>query len=230
MDARCGGHDGALHLLCDGPVGRGGSEDRTDYSLEREAEDIMAVLDVAGPDAYLLGHSSGAIYTLEAALSAPLAGLVLYEPPLHGFHGRFVEQVWDRIRIAAQEERYDDVVSIFLTDEAELPEEALSQLRTTPLWEHRVALAPQSVREWEALAEVGLTVDRYRNVTVPTLLLAGTETADHPSFATQALESTLPDARTVMLDGQGHTANLLAPEMVAQELTEFLLDATRSHR
>lgn len=49
-----------------------------------------------------------------------------------------------------------------------------------------VALAPQSVREWDHLVEASLPVDRYEGITVPTLLLAGTETEDHPSFATHA--------------------------------------------
>lgn len=204
--------------------GRGGSADRSNYSLEREVEDIEAVLDAAGPGAYLLGHSSGAIYTLEVALRASIAGLILYEPPLHGTHGRFVEVVWDRLRIAAQEERFEDVVSIFLTDEAGLSEEVVSHIRTTPLWDHRVALAPHSVREWEELIRVRPPVERYRSISVPTLLLAGTETADHPSFATKELESTLPDVRTAMLDGQGHSANLIAPDLVAQEVTAFLAD------
>jgi pimeloyl-ACP methyl ester carboxylesterase len=207
--------------------GRGGSDDRADYSLEREVEDIRAVLEVAGPDAYLLGHSSGAIYNLEAALHAPLAGLILYEPPLHAFHGPFVEDVLDCIRMAAREERFDDVVSIFFNDEARVPENELSRLKATQLWEHMVALAPQSVREWEELGEVGLTVDRYRNVAVPTLLLAGTITKNHPSFATQALESILPHARTVMLDGQGHSGSQSAPDLVAKVATSFMLEGSR---
>lgn len=177
--------------------GRGRSDHHTEYSLEREVEDIGAVLEMAGPDAYMLGHSSGAIYTLEAARRFPVAGLVLYEPPLNAFYGRFVEDVLPSIRTAIREERFDDVVSIFLRDEAQLPESDLSFLRETPLWEQMVTLAPQSVHEWEELVEAGLTADRYRDVAVPTLLLAGTLTLDHPSFATQALETTLPDARTV---------------------------------
>lgn len=207
--------------------GRGGSDDHADYSLEREVEDIEAVLEAAGPEAYLLGHSSGAIYTLEVARRSPLAGLVLYEPPLHGFHGRFVEEVWPRIRAAAEEGRFEEVVSTFLADEAGLPDDVLASLRETPLWQHRVALAPHSVREWAELIRLRPTVDRYRDVSVPTLLLAGTETEGHPSFATRDLQELLPDVRTALLEGQGHTANLMAPDLVARELLAFLGTAVR---
>lgn len=138
--------------------GRGASEHHTDYSFEREAEDIGAVLAVAGPEAHLLGHSSGAIYALEAARRSPPAGLILYEPPLHA--GPEFERILERMRRAAKEERLDDVVSIFLREEGRLPEEELSLMRETPLWERMVALAPQSVREWRELVEAAPTVDR----------------------------------------------------------------------
>lgn len=97
--------------------GRGASEDHAEYSLESEVDDIGAVLETAGPDAFLFGHSSGAIYALEAALQYPIAGLVLYEPPLHAFHGRFVDDALSRMLVAAREERFEDVVAIFARDE-----------------------------------------------------------------------------------------------------------------
>lgn len=206
--------------------GRGGSDDRAEYSIDREVEDISAVLQAAGPDAYLLGHSSGAIYALETALRSPIVGLILYEPPLHGFYGRFAEDVWEPLRVAAEEERFDDVVSVFLADEAELPDSEITALRETPLWDDMVALAPHSVREWAALIHERPPVERYRDVAVPTLLLAGSETTTHPSFATEDLKDTLLDARIALLEGQGHLANRMAPDSVAQAVKEFCLDRT----
>lgn len=203
--------------------GRGGSDNRTNYSLNHEAEDIIAVLEAAGTDAFLLGHSSGAIYVLEVALKTSPAGLILYEAPIHGFHG----EIWDHIRIAAEEERFEDVVSIFLTGEAELSGEELVSLKTTPSWDQMVGLAPHSAREWAELVQNKPTVNRYQDIKVPTLLLTGTETENHPSFATQGLDDTLPNTRIVKLNGQGHTANLSAPEMVAKEITNFILETNR---
>ena len=209
--------------------GRGGSDSHTNYSLNSEAEDIVAVLKAAGPDAYLLGHSSGAIYALEAALKTPPAGLILYEPPIHAFHGRFIEETLGRIQNASVKEQFEDALSIFLTDEAGLSGEEVAFFQSTPGsgWDQMVKLTPHSVKEWAELAQNKPTINRYRDIAVPTLFLAGTETENNPSFATQALDDMLPKSRIVKLIGQGHGANLSAPEMVAKEITNFILETNR---
>lgn len=205
--------------------GRGRSDDGADYALEREVEDIEAVLDAAGPGAYLLGHSSGAIYALEAARRRPVAGLVLYEPPIH-MRRRF-DAIFERIQPLIEEGRNDDAVALFFREEAGVPDEQLSIMRTTDLWGEMVALAPTALREWAALLEAGLTVERYGDLSMPTLLLTGTMTQDHPSFATRELDATLPDTRIVTLDGQAHAANRMAPDLLAREVTEFMLAVAR---
>lgn len=208
--------------------GRGWSDDRTDYSLKKEAEDIAAVLEEAGPDAFLLGHSSGAIYALEAALTSSLAGLVLYEPPILAFEkNRFFEKNRDPVRIAADEERWEDMVSIFLKDEARISEEELTFLQASPFWEPMVDLAPVTACEWVELEENKPTVNRYQNIKVPTLFLTGSENENHPSFATKALNERLPDARIVILNGHGHSAHLDDPKLVAKEITNFILEPNR---
>ena len=200
--------------------GRGGSEGRPEYSLEHDVNDIIAVLEEAGPDTYLLGHSGGAIISLEAAKRAQITGLILYEPPLH--LERFVEDIWDRFHSAAQGERYEEALTIFLAEEAEVPDDIIAEIQGTPHWDHMLEHTPHTVAEIEALVDAQFEVDRYKDISVPTLMLAGTETADHPSFATQALDDLLPNARTAWLDGEGHVANETSPEMVAQEVIEFV--------
>jgi pimeloyl-ACP methyl ester carboxylesterase len=209
--------------------GRGGSDSHTNYSLNSEAEDIVAVLKIAGPSANLLGHSSGAIYVLEAALKTPPAKLILYEPPLHAFHGRFVEETLSRIQNASAKEQYEDALSIFLTDEVGLSEKQVALLQSTPGsgWDQMVNLTPHSVKEWTELAKQKPTLTRYRDIAIPTLLLTGTETENHVSFATKSLDDILPKSRIVKLNGQGHGANLNAPEMVAKEITSFILETNR---
>jgi len=207
--------------------GRGGSNSHTYYSLNSEAEDIVAVLKVAGPEAYLLGHSSGAIYALEAALKMPPAGLILYEPPIHAFHGRFAEETLKRIQDASVKGNFEEALSIFLTDEGGLPESVVAKLQSTSGWDQMVKLTPHSVKEWSELAQKKPTVERYRDVAVPTLFLTGTETENHASFATQALHEMFPKSRIVKLNGQGHGANLDAPEIVAKEISSFILETNR---
>lgn len=201
--------------------GRGSSSDGGDYSFDREIEDIAAVLEAAGPGASLLGHSSGAIYALETARRFPVARLILYEPPL-----RWAEQgdpagLVDRIRAHVDEGRLEEAAMLFFREEGRLPDEALAFLRSQPEWERMVALAPVCVREWEAILAAKLSVERYRELSVPTLLLAGSENLDHPSMATSQLAATLRDVRTAVLEGHGHMANRTDPALVAEEVRRF---------
>jgi pimeloyl-ACP methyl ester carboxylesterase len=200
--------------------GRGRSGDSTNYSLEREIEDIKAVLNAAGPGSFLLGHSSGAIYALEAASRFPVAGLVLYEPPLH-YQVQFAK-VFDHMRVEAQSHRYDEALAVFMREEAGLPEDQIAAARSSPDWQGWAALMPTMVREWNEIIRFAPSVDRYRNLSVPTLLLTGSETEHHPSFATRALQGAMPDARTSVLEGQGHEGNSTAPDLVAREVSKFL--------
>lgn len=200
--------------------GRGRSGDGTDYSLDHEVADIAAVLDAAGPDASLLGHSSGAIYVLEAARRAPVGRLVLYEPPLR-WNSRW-ESILNRFRDHLDAEDPEAAATLFFREEAQLSEDDLSALRSSPHWPVMTARAWLCLREWDAIRDAGLQVDRYRDLSVPTLLLAGTETDDHPTFATHQLEQVLPNARTEMLDGQGHMAHQAVPDAVARVVSRFL--------
>lgn len=199
--------------------GRGRSGDGEDYNFQREIEDIDAVLSILGPDTYLLGHSSGAIYTLEAALRNPIAGLILYEPPLH-FRG--FENLLNDIRSLVEKDRLDDATALFLTEEAGASESDMSDLRAAPYWPGITELSPTLVREWDAILEFNPTVERYQFLSMPTLLLSGTESLSNPSFATDDLERLLPDVRKMMLDGQGHEGNVMVPSVVAEKLETFL--------
>ena len=83
--------------------GRGRSGDGADYRFDREIEDIGAVVEAAGVGAHLVGHSSGAIYALEAARRFPIGQLVLYEPPLN-FKGREAATLVETMRVKRYEE------------------------------------------------------------------------------------------------------------------------------
>ncbi len=206
---------------------RGRSGDGDDYSFDREIEDIAAVLDAAGPDASLLGHSSGAIYALEAARRTPVERLILYEPPLRWAERGDPRNLVDRIRALVDDDQPELAAELFFAEEGRLDDEGLAFLKKRPAWERMVALAPVCVREWDAILDARLSVDRYREVPAATLVLAGSENLDHPSMATDTLSATLPDVRTVVLDGHAHQAHLADPELVAAEVHTFLSENAR---
>lgn len=204
---------------------RGNSGDGDDYSFDRELEDIVAVLEAAGPDASLLGHSSGAIYALETARRTPVERLVLYEPPLRWAERDDPAGLVDRVRELIDDGHPEEAAELFFAEEGRLDDEGLGLLRASPAWESMLALAPVCVREWDAILDARLSVDRYRELPTPTLLLAGSENLDHPSMATDLLSATLPDVRTVVLDGHAHQAHLTDPALVAAEVHAFLTES-----
>ena len=202
--------------------GRGRSGDGPEHSLDRECEDIKAVLDIAGPGAHLLGHSYGAICSLEAACRFPVDRLVLYEPPLF-FSGQKAEELIEHFCAAMESNQVDQAIALFLKGGPELSDDEVSALQATPLWKEMLELAPTLARELEAINRLGSNLERYRELSVRTLLLVGTASSADLKAASSGLGDTLPNVRTVLLDGQGHVANLLVPDAVAREVTDFLL-------
>lgn len=206
--------------------GRGSSGDGDDYAFDREIDDIAAVLEEAGPDASLLGHSSGAIYALETARRVPVERLVVYEPPLRWAERGDPDRMVDRVRALVEDGRLEDAAELFFREEGREDDQGIAFLKTLPIWQQMVELAPICVREWDEIIRAQLSVDRYREMSTPTLLLAGSDNLDHPSMATDALSATLPSVRTEVFDGHAHTAHAADPAMVADTVGAFL-DANR---
>jgi pimeloyl-ACP methyl ester carboxylesterase len=206
--------------------GRGRSGDSQAYAIEREYEDVEAALIIAGEGVSLLAHSFGAVCGLGAVLRAPVARMVLYEPPLAvggPLDGQDLRAYGDAIAAGDP----DRALEIGYTRFAGIPEEQVRWMRTSPLaateWAQARALAWTWTREAAAVAELGPSLDRYRGIQTPTLLLLGEKSAPRPlRDTTEALSRTLPHARISELRGHGHLANLRAPALVADRVREFL--------
>jgi len=203
--------------------GRRRSGDAADYAIEREYEDVQALLKVAGPEAHLFGHSFGAIIALGAALRSSMGRLILYEPPLP-IRGPVAGSMLEIYRTAVEENRLDDALVFGLEHFAGTSAEEIALIRSKPQWSRQVYLAPTWVRELEAIDNLGPNLDRYKNLNMPVLLLTGTSSKDYPlRAASEVLSTILPHASLEHLQGQGHTAHLTAPQMLADVVTNFLL-------
>ena len=203
--------------------GRATSGDAPHYSIEHEYEDIQAALEMAGEQANLVAHSFGAVCALGAALQSPVGKLVLYEPPLP-VGGTVAGPYLPDYRAAIEAGDPDKALEIGYTHFASVPASKVQVMRGTPEWAEARTLAHTWAREVEAVERHGPSLERYRSLRVPTLLLLGTQSAPHPlRDTTEALAKTLPDARIVDLLGQGHLANLRAPALVAERVRKFLL-------
>lgn len=202
--------------------GKGRSGLGSGYSVEAEAADVKAVLDAAGPEAALLGHSSGALIALETARRYPMAKLLIYEPPFY-FGGPEVDSLMARYKAKLDADDSDAAIDLLSREELKMTDEQIAFLRSTPAWEILKSLAPTFPAEWEAIWKFDPQVENYRDLAMPTLLMTGSMTESNPSYPTQALLELLPDARKVILPGQGHMGHLQAPDIVAGAIAKFLL-------
>ena len=103
-----------------------------------------------------------------------------------------------------------------------MPEAEITALRAQPAWPARVAAAPTIVRELRAIPQVSFDPGQAARITVPTLLLTGSDSDDPFAADLATVAAALPDARIGVLDGQRHVADILAPELFARRLLAFL--------
>jgi len=205
--------------------GRGESGDgRAPHSLEREVEDVEALLDVAGAGAALVGHSFGGAVALETALRAaePLAAVAVYEPAI-GVGGSIAPADVDRMQSLIARGEPDAALDIAI---AGLDAAGLVSADPRPPGSRRpdpvLALAPTVPRELRAVTAPGLDFDRYATLDLPALVLVGTRSPRVQRRNCERLAAALPDARLTRLEGLGHVAHTAAPDAVAGALEAFL--------
>jgi len=202
--------------------GRGESGDSPHYTIEREYEDVAAVVDAIGDAVNLLGHSFGALCALEAALRTPhVRSLIAYEPPA-GLMPLDPPDFVDRLQSLLDAGDREGTVITFLREGVRMPPHELEYYKTLPAFPARVAAAHTLPREFRAAQEYHLEPERFRDLDVPTLLLIG---GDSPSFFRQNAETwhtVLPNSRIVALPGQQHVAMDTAPELFVGEVKAFL--------
>lgn len=203
--------------------GHGRSElGASSYSIGREYDDVVAVLSAAGCDASLVGHSYGAICALGAAMRTSVRRLVLYEPPLP-IGGLIAGDNLTPYCRAVADGRLDDALEIGLKKFVGLPGARVHAMRSSKSWPRLATLVPTWPRELKAMDGLPGGVDEYVAITCPTLLLLGTESAEHPfRHAISALSETLPNVRIASLMGQSHMAMRSAQSLLAQQISEFV--------
>jgi pimeloyl-ACP methyl ester carboxylesterase len=205
--------------------GRGNSGDTPPYAVEREVEDIGALIEEAGGSAYGVGHSSGAVLALEAAhRGLPITKLALYEPPFFVDDSRppVPADYVERLTELASTGRRGDAVEFFLTKAVEVPPEAVAGMRTGPFWPTMEAvahtLAYDGLVMGDTMAGDPSPLKRWASVAIPTLVIDGGASPAWARNAVQALVDVLPRAQRRTLEDQTHN---VAPDVLAPVLTEF---------
>ncbi len=203
--------------------GRGNSSDTAPYAMEREVEDIAALLSEAGGAAFVWGTSSGAVLALEAAnrLSG-ITKLALYEAPFIVDDSRFTtEDGWVRIGEAVAADRRSDAVKLFLKLVG-VPGFFIALMRLMPTWSKLKAVAHTLPYDGAIVRDnqtgKPLPASRWASVTIPTLVMDGGKSPAWMRHANRSLASVLPNAQYRTLEGQTHT---LKPKAHAPSLVEF---------
>jgi pimeloyl-ACP methyl ester carboxylesterase len=213
--------------------GRGDSGDRQPYAVEREIEDIGALVANAGGAASVYGHSSGACLVLHAAAAGlPIAKIALHDPP-YAPDGdeearRSSREYGENLRAMLSEGRPGDAVELFMTMVG-MPREKIEGMRHTPRWTELEALAPSLAYDSEVMGDTSrdgtVPVETARGVAVPALVLTGG--ADYPWMTDvgRRLADAIPGGRHHVLEGQEHT---VPPEVLVPVLEDFFSENTRS--
>jgi pimeloyl-ACP methyl ester carboxylesterase len=198
------------------------SPPKSPHTIQREIEDLEALFAWIGEPVVLLGHSSGGVVALETALKcrSAIAGLVLYEPP-GGVRGPLGGEALLRAKAALARGNPSQALSIHLRDIVRFPRIFVLLMRLLPAWQQMCELAPAQIADDEAIESLGVGVQRYARLEMPTLLIGGTRSPAHLGERLAALAGVIPHAQTMLLHGQGHLANLRAPEMLAEPVRQF---------
>jgi pimeloyl-ACP methyl ester carboxylesterase len=206
--------------------GRGNSGDTAPYGVEREVEDIAALLSEAGGAAFVWGTSSGAVLALEAAnrLSG-ITKLALYEAPFIVDDSRHTtEDGWVRIGEAVAADRRSDAIKLFLKLVG-VPGFFIALMRWTPTWSKLKAVAHTLPYDGAIVKDNQrgrpLPAGQWGSVTIPTLVMDGGKSPAWMRHANRSLATVLANAQYRTLEGQTH---MLKPQAHAPTLVQFFKD------
>jgi len=204
--------------------GRGDSGDTAPYAVEREVEDIEAVLNAAGGSAFVYGISSGAALALEAA--ARLKGirkLALYEAPFIVDNSRPPQPADLRSRMSAliAAGRRGDAVKLFMKTVG-VPGFFIAIMPLMPVWSKLTAVAHTIPYDFAILDDhwygQPLSAVRWASATMPALVAAGGKSPAWMQNAMRSLAGVLPNARHCTLGRQNH---MVKPQVLAPVLENF---------
>ncbi|MEP7294482.1 MAG: alpha/beta fold hydrolase [Chloroflexota bacterium] len=202
--------------------GRGESGDTQPFAVEREIEDIEALIDAVGGSALVYGISSGAALAMEAAikLGSKVKKLAMYEAPYNSEAS--ARQAWVKYRKELAEllaaGRRGDAMLLFMMLVG-MPEEHTEGMRQSPEFPIFEAVAPTLAYDAAALGEeAAVPSEHAARVTMPALVMTGSETYPFMHAAADALTDAIPNAERRTLEGQTHE---VAPEVLAPVLIEF---------
>jgi len=205
--------------------GRGESGDTPPYAVEREIEDIDALITAAGGRAALFGYSSGATLALKAAAQGlAISKLVLYDPSFVVDESMppLPADLPEQLTMLVEADRRGDAVELFQTRVIGMPEAVVAQMRDAPFRPAMEEIAHTLAYESILIGDLRLPPDLLPAISSPTLVITGENSPPVLQAAAHAVADGLAHGRLVVLDGQSHD---ISPEETAAVITEFLTGA-----
>jgi pimeloyl-ACP methyl ester carboxylesterase len=198
--------------------GRGDSTDVQPYAVEREIEDLDALVAHAGGSANLFGVSSGAALAMQTAAalgSTKVPKLALYDPPYGQDSATFTTQK-QRINELIQTGKPGGAAEYFLTAIG-TPPEALDGMKRSAEWKAIEKIDFTLAYDYEVLGTGAVPEAVARSVTVPTLVLTGENSPPFILPASDRIAAVMPRAQRKTLPGQSHQVNadVTAPLLIA---------------
>ena len=209
--------------------GRGESGDTPPYAVEREVEDIEALIDAGGDPAALYGISSGAALALEAGvrLGDKVRAVALYEPPYNAEDAHLWNDYVRRLGELLAADRRGEAVALFMTFVG-VPPEQIAPMRDSPMWSQFEAAAPTLAYDAAVLgADRAVPAALAARLTAPALVMNGSASYPFMRDTASALAASMPAGRYRELEGQRHD---VAVEVVAPVLVEFFRQAGSGER
>jgi pimeloyl-ACP methyl ester carboxylesterase len=211
--------------------GRGDSGDTAPYAVEREVEDLSALIVAVGGTAAVYGHSSVAGVALRAAAGgSPITRLVLHEPPYgpdDDQSRRQGRELAECIREALGDDRRADAIKLFMADSG-MPAEIVDGMSSDPRMQ---AIGPTMLYDLEVMGEFNsggvIPEDLVRAISIPTLVIAGGASPDFFRDTAARITELLPDGTHTILEGQDHGA---PADVVAPVVADFLTTASLTGR
>jgi pimeloyl-ACP methyl ester carboxylesterase len=197
--------------------GRGQSGDTAPYSVDREVEDLAAIIEAAGGDACVLGYSSGAVLAMHgAAAGLPIRRLVLMEAPFVTDAMRPVPDYdfTQHLQELIDEGKRGEAVESFQTEWVGIPRQYVEQMRHAPFRPALEAMAQTLVYETRVMGDLSIPDHLVKGIHIPTLVMDG-HGAEWIHHTAGVLANRLAFGSHMSFPGVGHELTpALAPAVI----------------
>jgi pimeloyl-ACP methyl ester carboxylesterase len=202
--------------------GRGESGDTAPYAVQREIDDLDAMISEAGGQASVFGGSSGGALVLEAAAAgSAITRLAVFEPPYVTDETRPPLPSEKELSDLVATGQRDRAIELFLTRGADLPADMVAGMRTQPFWPGLEAIAQTLAYEAAVVGPGPVPAERLAAITAPSLVILGSASPARMQTAAAAVAAAVPGARLLALRGQAH--GQLDPADLGAAVAEFFL-------